>query len=187
MKIGAGEIRAGMLIEYQGKMCLVTNSMHRTPGNLRAFMQVEMKDMQSGTKYNNRFATDEMVERISLDESAYTYLFNDGVKYTFMHTGTYEQIEVDAELLGEKAVYLQDGMEVSIQSYEEKPVNVKFPDTVVLEVSEADPVVKGQTAAASYKPAVLENGVKVMVPPFVTTGDKIVVKTEDSSYVERAK
>lgn len=187
MKIAGSEIRKGYVIEYNNRLCYVLQADHRTPGNLRAFMQIEMKEVLSGTKHNVRFSSTEMVERVNLEEAQYQFLYADGDTYNFMHQETFEQIVLNADAIGDQKAFLQDGMIVSIQMHETTPIGVKLPSSVILEVVEADPVVKGQTAAASYKPAVLSNGVKISVPPFVTVGQKVVVNTETGEYVERAK
>lgn len=158
------------------------------PGKGASVIQVEMRDIKSGNKDNVRYRTQETVERVRLEQRDHQYLFNDGENtYTFMDTETYEQVEVSGEIIGEPKVFLQDGMIVVIESHEGTPLSVELPTSVTMEVVEAEPVVKGQTATTSYKPAILENGAKVMVPPFIEVGTRIVVKTEDSSYVERAK
>lgn len=187
MKVNGSAVRAGMVVEYQSKLWLVVKHEIRTPGNLRSFNQVEMKDIKSGTKTNTRLRADEMLERAHLDQKDFQYLYAEGDKLIFMDQTDYEQISIDKELLGDRAAFLQDGMSVSIEMHEGKPLGVALPTTVVLEIVEADPVIKGQTASSSYKPAKLENGLRVMVPPFITTGEKIVVNTEELAYVERAK
>jgi elongation factor P len=177
----------GMVIEYQNKLWLVLKHEIRTPGNLRAFNQVEMRDVMSGNKTNVRFNSGESIDRVSLDEKKFQYLYSDADGIHIMDQESYEQTQLPADILGERAAFLQDGMMLNVQLYEGKPIAVTLPPQITLEITETEPVVKGQTAASSYKPAMLENGVRVMVPPFIGTGDKIVVRTEDSSYVERAK
>src|SRR5690606_18943805 len=180
-------IRPGMVIEHQGRLWRAMKIFHTQPGKGGAYLQVEMKDIRDGTKLNERFRSSETVERVRLDEKEYQFLYSDGDHYTFMDNETFEQITLDGELIGEPAVFLQEGMMVSVQSYEDEPISVTLPDTVVMQVVESDPVVKGQTAASSYKPAKLENGVRIMVPPHIGVGDRVVVNTSDLSYVERAK
>jgi elongation factor P len=187
MKVNANELRAGNVMEFRGKLWAVVKAQHITPGKGGAFMQVEMKELQNGTKLNERFRSSEAVERVRIDEQEYSYLFGDDETLTFMDDGTYEQLAVPTELLGEKAAFLQDGMKVTISLYEGAPIGVVIPASVVLTVVEADPVVKGQTASSSYKPGKLENGLRVMLPPFIEAGTKILVNTEDCSYMERAK
>ena len=187
MKINANELRAGNVMEFRGKLWAVAKAQHITPGKGGAFVQVELRDVRAGTKLNERFRSGETVERVRIDDHDYQFLFGDDTTLTFMDEETYEQISVDRELVGEAAGFLQDGMKVMISSYEGAPVSVTLPQSVVLEIVEADPVVKGQTASSSYKPAKLENGMRVMVPPHIESGTRIVVNTGDGSYVERAK
>lgn len=187
MKVAAITLRKGNVIEYNDKLMIITNHEIMQPGKGASVIQLEMRDIRAGNKDNVRFRTQETVERVRLDQSKHQYLFNDGETYTFMNTETYEQVVVPNEIIGEPAVFLQDGMTVSIETYEGEPLGVALPDTVIMEIVEAEPVVKGQTATTSYKPAILENGAKVMVPPFIDIGTRIIVRTEDSSYVERAK
>lgn len=187
MKINGNAVRIGNVIEHQGRLWVAVKTQAVKPGKGGAFNQVELKDIRSGTKLNERFRADEQVERVRLEQREATYLFADSDLLTFMDSETYEQTTINVELVGEQAVFLQDGMTVQIESYEEEPLSIQLPDTVVLEITEADAVVKGQTASSSYKPAVLENGVKVLVPPHIEAGTRVVVRTEDSTYVERAK
>ena len=157
------------------------------PGKGGAFNQVELKDIRSGTKLNERFRATETVERVRLEQKEYSYLFADGDMITFMDSETYDQITVNSELVGEPVVYLQDGMVVTIESFDDEPLAVTLPEQVVFQIVEADAVVKGQTQSSSFKPAVLENGVRVMVPPHIESGTRIVVNTVEGTYVERAK
>jgi elongation factor P len=187
MRIDGSTVRAGMVLEFEGKLWMVINHEIRTPGNLRSFNQVEMKDIKSGNKRGLRLRPDEGMERVTLDQRKFQFLFRDGDALTFMDEENYEQINISAEWIGERVAFLQDGMVVQVELHEGTPIGVKLPDQVTLEIVEADPVVKGQTASSSYKPAVLENGVRVMVPPFIGTGDRIVVNTDELTYVERAK
>jgi elongation factor P len=187
MKINANELRAGNVMEFRGKLWAVAKAQHITPGKGGAFVQVELRDVRAGTKLNERFRSGETVERVRIDDHDYQFLFGDDTTLTFMDEQTFEQMSVDRDVVGEAAGFLQDGMKVMISSYEGVAVSVSLPQTVVLEIVEADPVVKGQTASSSYKPAKLENGMRVMVPPHVESGTKIVVNTEDGSYVERFK
>lgn len=187
MKIGGSAVRAGMVVEYEQKLCLVVRHEIRTPGNLRSFNQVELKDIMSGTKKNVRLRADEMLERAQLDQKTFQYLYGDGETLTFMDAVNFEQIELPADALGDRLPFLQDGMNVVIELHEGKPLSVDLPETAICEIAETEPVVKGQTASSSYKPATLENGVRVMVPPFLSAGEKIVVNTAELTYVERAK
>jgi len=187
MKIQANTIRGGMVIEYEGKQWSVIKTAIERPGKGGAFIQVEMRDVVTGTKSQTRWRTQDSVERLEVRENDCTFLFKDGDAFTFMDTETFDQFTVPGTVLGDRAAFLQDNMPVAVEFIEGKPVGVSLPQTVILEVVEADPVVKGQTAASSYKPGLLSNGLKVMIPPFIETGTKIVVNTEDVSYVERAK
>ncbi|MDR3179923.1 MAG: elongation factor P [Holosporaceae bacterium] len=187
MKIGANDLRNGMLIEHNGKLWTVYKSQHVKPGKGGAFLQVELKELNVGTKLNVRFRSEETIEKVRLDEDEYQLLYRDGNMFTFMNAATFDQIQIPESTVGESACFLQDNMVVKISMYEGEIVGVTLPDTVVMEVAEADPVVKAQTAASSYKPAMLENGVRIMVPPHIESGTKIVVNTADVSYVERAK
>jgi elongation factor P len=187
MKISAIQIRPGNVLEHNSKLWVVMKSEIYNPGKGASVVQVEMRDLRSGNKTNERFRTQEMVERVRIDEAEFSYLFANGDELTFMNQETFEQVNIPRELVGEPGRFLQDGMIVTIESYEGQPLSVTLPDTVIMAIVEADPVVKGQTASSSYKPAVLENGARVMVPPHIESGIRIVVKTEDGSYVERAK
>jgi elongation factor P len=187
MKVNAITLRSGNVIEYNGKLCVVLKNDIQQPGKGASVAQVEMRDIRTGNKDNVRFRTQETVEKVRLEQEDYQFLFNDGDDYTFMHQESFEQVVVNKELIGEPAVFLQEGMVVELETFEGEPLGVQLPKTVTLEIVEAEPVVKGQTATTSYKPAILENGAKVMVPPHIDTGIRIVVKTEDGTYVERAK
>ena len=187
MKITAIEIKPGMIIEHKNDYWNVLKTQHVKPGKGGAFNQVELKSVTKGTKLNERFRADEQVERVRLDQQKAQFLFRDDNTLTFMDAETYEQLEIDVSILGDQATFLQDGMEVMIESYDGDPLSVVLPDTAAYEVVEADAVIKGQTASSSYKPAVLENGAKIMVPPHIEAGTRVIIKPEDGSYVERAK
>ena len=188
MRINGNAIRPGLVIEHKDRLWVAVKIQHTQPGKGGAYLQVELKDIRGGTKLNERFRSSESVERVRLDQKESQFLYAEGDSYTFMDNETYEQITLDKGLVGEQQVgFLQDGMTVVIESHEGSPLAVQLPDSVVLEVVEADPVVKGQTAASSYKPAVLENGMKTMVPPHIVSGTRVVISTADGSYVERAK
>ena len=187
MKVNANTLRKGMVVEYNDKLWTVSDSEIRTPGKGTAIINVEMRDVKSGNKTNVRFATADVVERVRIDETEFQFLYaNDGV-YTFMNNENYEQIEVSEDIIGDAVAYLQDGMIVTASMYEGNALSVTLPELVTMTITEADPVVKGQTASSSYKPAILENGVRVLVPPHIESGTRIVVRTTDSTYVERAK
>ncbi len=187
MKISGVEIRPGMILEHKDKLWVAVKTMHTKPGKGGAYMQVELKDVRDGTKLNERFRSSESVERVRLDDHDYQFLFAEGDVLTFMDGETFEQITVPRDLVGDQAVYLQDGMVVTIASHDGVTLSVELPETVVCEIAETDAVVRGQTAASSYKPARLTNGVRVMVPPHIGAGERIVVNTADSTYRERAK
>ncbi len=188
MKINGNAVRPGMVIEHQNRLWRAVKIQHTQPGKGGAYLQVELKDIRDGTKLNERFRSSETVERVRLDQKEYQFLYADGDMLTFMDNETYEQVTVNSDMVGEDQLpFLQDGMAVVIESHEESPIGVQLPDSVTLEVTEADAVVKGQTASSSYKPAVLENGVRTLVPPHIAAGTRIVVSTADGSYMERAK
>ncbi len=187
MKINGNEIRPGNIIQHKGGLWVAVKTQHVKPGKGGAFAQVELKNITEGTKLNERFRSSETVERVRLDQKAFQFLFADGEMLTFMDLENYEQIELSSEFVGERAAFLQDGMQVDLELYEERPISIALPEHVTLEITETEPTVKGQTATSSYKPATLENGVRVMVPPFVSPGEKIIVDTTDISYVRRAQ
>lgn len=186
MKIDGSEVRGGMIIEYKNKLQLVVRHQIVAPGNWRAFNQLELKDIMTGSKSNERVSSDEKIERVSLEQRPYQYLFSEGDNITFMNNETYEQVTVNKDMLGDKIAFLSDGMNVIIETHEGRILNVTLPERVEMVIAEAEPVVKGQTASSSYKTAVLENGVRILVPPFIEAGTRVVVNTNDSSYVERA-
>jgi elongation factor P len=188
MKISGNAIRPGYVIKHENRLWVAVKIQHTQPGKGGAYLQVELKDIQSGTKMNERFRSSEDVERVRLEEQEYQYLYKEGDLYSFMDTETFEQLSLPGELMGEQALdFLQEGMKVTVVSHEGMTIGINLPDTVVMKIIEADPVVKGQTAASSYKPAILENGVRVMVPPHIESGTRVVVNTGDATYVERAK
>jgi elongation factor P len=186
MKVNGNELRPGNVIEHQASLWAVVKAQHVKPGKGGAFAQVELKNLLDGRKLHERFRSADTVERVRLEQKDFQFLYEQGDDLVFMDTDSYEQIELSKDFVGERAAFLQDGMTVTLELYEEKPIGIQLPQHVTLEVTEAEPVVKGQTATSSYKPAVLENGVKVQVPPFVETGERIVVDTGDIAYVRRA-
>lgn len=187
MQVNANTVRKGHVLDHNGKLWVVSKSEIMIPGKGNAIVQIEMKDVRTGIKTNERFRTQETVERVQLMDHEMSFLFSSDDGYTFMDQESYEQYVVSGDVIGDAAVYLQDGMVCNVQTYEGTPLSVELPTQVTLEIVEADPVVKGQTASSSYKPAVLSNGVRVLVPPFIEAGTRIVVNTTDNSYVERAK
>ena len=186
MRINGNAIRPGNVVEHKGGLWRAVKIAHTQPGKGGAYLQVELRNLRDGSKLNERFRASENVEKIRLDQKEHQFLFGDGDSFTFMDIETYEQVELNIDQLGYQADFLQDGMNVSIESYEGSIIGVSLPEHVTLEVVETEPVLKGQTAAASYKPALLENDVRSSVPPFIGIGDKIVVTTDDGSYVKRA-
>lgn len=186
MKINGNEIRPGNVIRHNDSLWVAVKLQHVKPGKGGAFAQVELKNLLNGSKLNERFRSSETVERVRLEQSDYQFLFEADGMLTFMNTENYEQIELDADFVGDRKAFLQDGMMVVVESFEDKPIGVRLPDQVTLEVRETEPVVKGQTAASSNKPAMLENDVRIMVPPFVEAGDRIVVNAEELTYLKRA-
>lgn len=187
MKINGNEVRPGYLIEHKGKLWSVTKAEHVKPGKGGAYAQVELKDIRGGTKLNERFRSTESVEKVRLDEHDYQFLFAEGKSYTFMNQENYEQVVLGEDIVGEAGDFLQEGMIVTVSSFEGETLSITLPDTVVMTIVEAEPVIKGQTATSSFKPAILENGVKIMVPPHIDAGTRVVVNTDDRTYVERAK
>ncbi len=187
MKINGNEIRPGNVIQHKNGLWVAVKTQHVKPGKGGAFAQVELKNLIDGTKLNERFRSSETVERVRLEQKEFQFLFADGGMLTFMDLETYEQIELSTDFVGERAAFLQDGMQVNVELHEDKPISISLPEHVTLEIVETEPTVKGQTAASSYKPAMLENGLRVMVPPFVTTGEKIIVDTNEVTYVRRAE
>ena len=187
MKVNANTLRAGHVVEMNGQLYSVLKAENIQPGKGTPVTQVDMRRLSDGNKVTERFRTQEQVERAYIDERDFQYLYHEGESYAFMDIESFEQLSVPGELIGDSAQFLQDGMNVTMRLHEGKPVSVALPQKVTLEVTETEPTVKGQTAASSYKPAVLSNGFRTMVPPFVTAGTKIVVNTEDGSYLERAK
>jgi len=187
MKINGNEIRPGNVLKHQDSLWVAVKTQHVKPGKGGAFAQVELKNILDGRKLNERFRASETVERVRLEQKDHTFLFANGDMLTFMDTENYEQIELATDFVGEdRARFLQDGMQVVLEFHEDTPIGVSLPDQVTLEVTETEPVIKGQTAASSYKPAILENGVKVSVPPFISIGEKVVVDTNELTYLRRA-
>ena len=187
MKQLAGSIKIGWVIEYKGKPWTITKASHIKPGKGGAFMQVEMKAVEEGTKTDERFRTEDTVEKMMVEDKDCQFLWEDSNGLTFMENETFEQFTMPSDIVVDSRPFLTDGMPVRIAYINERPISVELPLQVVCTVTETEPVVKGQTAASSYKPAILDNGVRVMVPPFINTGDKIVVGTSEANYVERAK
>ena len=185
MKLYASEIRVGMLIEYKNDLWQVLKTQHVKPGKGGAFAQVEMKSVNKNTKLNERFRSSESVEKASLDETKFNYLYGDEADYYFMDPKTYEQINIKKETIGEKGKMLTENLEVSISFYNEKPLTVELPNQVTCTIDTTDVALKGQTVSSSYKPATLDNGINIQVPPFIESGDKIIVDTRTMEYVKK--
>ena len=186
MKLNGNEIRPGNVIQHQDSLWVAVKVNAVKPGKGPAYAQVELKNLLDGRKLNERFRASETVERVRLEQKDHTFLYEEGEQLVFMDTETYDQINIDKELVGDRAAFLQDGMQVVVESHEGRPIGVSLPEQVTLEIAETEPTVKGQTASSSYKPAVLENGLRVMVPPHISGNIKIVVNTETLEYVKRA-
>ena len=187
MKILGNEIKPGMIIEHKNDLWSVLKTQHVKPGKGGAFNQVELKSINKGTKLNERFRSSDNVERAILDEKKYNFLYEDEKKCHFMDQVNFEQIAINKSLLGEKNKLLKENMQVNVQFYEDQPISVDLPTSVELLIDNTDAAIKGQTASSSYKPATLENGIKIMVPPFINSGDKIILDTRTLEYVKKIK
>ena len=185
MKINAGEIRVGMLLEYKNDLWQVLKTQHVKPGKGGAFAQVEMKSVNKNTKLNERFRSSETVEKASLDEKIFNYLYTDEVNYFFMDPKSFDQIEIKKEMVGDKGKLLTENLEVSVSFYNEDPISIDLPNQVKCKIETTDVALKGQTVSSSYKPATLDNGLNIQVPPFIETGDKIIVDTRNLEYVKK--
>ena len=185
MKIYASEIRVGMLIEYKDDLWQVLKTQHVKPGKGGAFAQIEMKSVNKNTKLNERFRSSESVEKASLDEIKFNYLYSDETDYYFMDPKSYEQINIKKETVGEKGRMLTENLEVNINFYDEKPLTVELPNQVTCTIDSTDVALKGQTVSSSYKPATLDNGINIQVPPFIESGDKIIVDTRTMEYIKK--
>ena len=187
MAIPATQIRRGMVILFEGKLCKVVDFRHHTPGNLRAMVQTKMRDLKSGSSFEHRFRSNDTIERASLEQHEMEYLYSDGEQHHFMNTENYEQIALGEEDLGDAAQWLMPGLKIQVEFYEGAPIGVELPDSVELAVTRTDPTLKGATVSNVNKPATLENGVTIQVPPFVNEGDRIRVSPAEGRYIERAK
>jgi elongation factor P len=186
-KISGSDIRPGMVIEHEGSLWAAVKSMAVKPGKGPAYNQVEMKNLLDGRKLNQRFGGTDRVEETEVERRQFQFLYRQDDQLVFMDTANYDQLELNEEFVGERVAFLQDGMMVQVQMHQSRPIGIKLPESVVLEVVEADAVIKGQTAASSYKPAKLENGLRLLVPPFISAGEKVVVSTDEVSYLRRAE
>ena len=185
MKISANEIRVGMLLEYKNDLWEVLKTQHVKPGKGGAFAQVEMKSLNKNTKLNERFRSNETVEKASLEETNFNYLYSDENNYFFMDPKTFEQIEIKKETIGDKGKLLSENLEVSVSFFNEKPISIELPNQVQCKIETTDVALKGQTVSSSYKPATLNNGLNIQVPPFIETGDNIIVDTRNLEYVKK--
>ena len=186
MKINGNEIKPGNVIEHNGGLWVAVKCNAVKPGKGGAFNQVELKNLIDGTKLNERFRASETVERVRLEQKDFQFLYEQGDALVFMDLESYEQLELQKDFVGDRRAFLQDGMMVTVELYEDRPIGIALPDHVTLAIAEADPVVKGQTAASSYKPAILENGVRILVPPFISSGERVIVDTNELTYLRRA-
>ena len=185
MKINAGEIRDGMLLEYKNDLWQVLKTQHVKPGKGGAFAQVEMKSLNKNTKLNERFRSSETVEKASLEETTFNYLYNDEDNYFFMDPKTFEQIEIKKETVGDKGKLLTENLEVSVSFYNENPISIELPNQLQCKIETTDAALKGQTVSSSYKPATLDNGLNIQVPPFIEAGDEIIVDTRNLEYIKK--
>ena len=185
MKINAGEIRVGMLLEYKNELWQVLKTQHVKPGKGGAFAQVEMKSVGKNTKLNERFRSSETVEKASLEEINFNYLYSDEDKYFFMDPKTFEQIEIGKNIVGERGKLLTENLKVSISFYNDNAISVELPNQINCKISSTDVALKGQTVSSSYKPAILDNGIKIQVPPFIEADDEIILDTRTFDYVKK--
>ena len=185
MKINAGEIRVGMLLEYKNDLWQVLKTQHVKPGKGGAFAQVEMKSLNKNTKLNERFRSSETVEKASLEETKYNYLYEDENNHFFMEPKSFEQIEIKKEIIGEKGKLLTENLEVSVNFYDNKPISIDLPNQVSCKIKTTDVALKGQTVSSSYKPATLDNGLSIQVPPFIESGDEIILDTRTLEYIKK--
>ncbi len=187
MFVMGNDLRRGMLIKHNDELHLVFNVEHRTPGNLRAFVQAKLRNLRTGAMYEHRFRSQDSVEKVSVDESEMEFLYKDGTDYYFMNTESYEQINIPEEMLGESANYLTPNLKIQVMVYEGRPIGIELPPTVDLKVVETEPGLKSATVSNVGKPAKLETGITVNVPAFINEGDKIRVDTEEGKYMERVR
>ena len=185
MKINASEIRVGMLLEYKDDLWQVLKTQHVKPGKGGAFAQVEMKSLNKNTKLNERFRSSETVEKAALDENDFNYSYDDDVNYFFIDPKSFEQVEIKKEIVGEKGKLLTENLEVKISFYNEKPISIELPNQVQCKIEKTDAALKGQTVSSSYKPATLDNGLNIQVPPFIESGDEIIIDTRNLEYVKK--
>ncbi|HEY9217228.1 MAG TPA: elongation factor P [Phenylobacterium sp.] len=185
-KISANTIKPGNVIQHEGSLWVAVKTAHVKPGKGGAFAQVELKNVLDGRKLNERWRSSDTVDRVTLEQRPYSYLYESGEMLVFMNQDSYEQIELHKDFVGDGVQYLQDGMVVTLEFHEDRPIGIELPDQVVLTVVETEPTVKGQTASSSYKPAKADNGMRVMIPPYMSAGERIVVETATGEYLRRA-
>ena len=185
MKINAGEIRVGMLLEYKNDLWQVLKTQHVKPGKGGAFAQVEMKSVGKNTKLNERFRSSETVEKASLEETDFNFLYDDENNYIFMNPKTYDQIEIKKNIVGEKGKLMTENLEVSVSFYNDKPISIELPNQVTCKIKTTDVALKGQTVSSSYKPATLDNGLNIQVPPFIESGDEVIIDTRTFEYIKK--
>jgi len=183
----ANDLRKGMVVLFNGDLCRVLEFHHHTPGNLRAMVQAKLRNMRTGNQFEHRFRSQDEVEQAFINQHEMEYLYSDGHAHHFMNTENYEQVEISDEDLGDSSAWLNPGVKLQVQFYEGKPIGIELPKTLRAKIAETQPMVKSSTASASYKPATLENGVTVLVPPFVGEGEEIIVDPSENRYIERAK
>jgi elongation factor P len=183
----ANDLRKGQVILFDGDLCKIMEFRHHTPGNLRAMVQAKLRNMRTGNQFEHRFRSQDEVIPAYISQHEMEYLYSDGHSHHFMNTENYEQVEISDEDLGDAAAWLSPGVKLQVQFYESKPIGIELPKTIRAKIATTEPMVKGSTASASYKPATLENGVVVQVPPFVTDGEEIIVDPSENRYLERAK
>ena len=187
MKISANSIKPGNVLQHDCSLWVAVKTQHVKPGKGGAFAQVELKNVLDGRKLNERWRSSDTVERVTLEQKDHTFLYEQGDMLVFMDAATYEQIELHKDFVGEQSIqFLQDGMHVTLEFHEDRPIGIELPDTVVLEIVEADAVVKGQTASSSYKPAKASNGMRILIPPYMGVGERVLVSTETGEYMRRA-
>ena len=185
MKINAGEIRVGMLLEYKNDLWQVLKTQHVKPGKGGAFAQVEMKSVGKNTKLNERFRSSETVEKASLEEIDFNYLYDDEANYIFMNPKTFDQIEIKKDIIGEKGKLMTENLEVKVSFHNESPISVELPNQVNCKIETTDVALKGQTVSSSYKPATLDNGLNIQVPPFIESGDEVIIDTRTLEYIKK--
>ena len=185
MKINAGEIRVGMLLEHKNDLWQVLKTQHVKPGKGGAFAQIEMKSLNKNTKLNERFRSNETVEKAALEEKVYNYLYKDEEKFFFMEPKSFEQIEIKKNLIGKQGNLLTENLEVSVSFYNDEPISVDLPNQVTCKIETTDVALKGQTVSSSYKPATLNNGLNIQVPPFIESGDEVIIDTRTLEYIKK--